>query len=255
MTRSRELTVVMLAALALAACGGSSFKVRNYPTPVSLYAAGVAEYERGDWGNAITALEQVTILLPPRDTLLPRAHLLLARAYERKKSYLLAAATYKRLYEGFPEDSLADDALLGLGDAEANSWRGPDTDARPAERALDAYSLVERLFPNSPLVKRAQDGQARMREGLARKDYNTGVFYIKRNAFDSALIPLGDAVKRYPGTAAARESMIKMVEIYRHPRVNYLDDATDVCRALRAAYATDPAVVKVCAGIRTDSTS
>jgi outer membrane protein assembly factor BamD len=250
----RRAGIGIAVAIMLAACG-KSLQVKNYPTPMSLYSAGVAEYNLGNWSNAITALEQVTILLPPRDTLLPRAHMMLGRAYDKKKSYLLAAATYKRLYEGFPEDSLADDALLAMADAEANTWRGPDYDRQPADRALDAYSLVERLFPNSSLIKRAQDGQARMREGLARKELNTGIFYIKRNAFDSALINLRDAALLYPGTAAAREAMIKMVEVYRHPRLKYMDDATDVCRELRTAYATDPAVVRVCAGIRTDSTS
>jgi hypothetical protein len=43
-----------------------------------------------------------------------------------------------------------------------------------------------------------------------------------------------------------------MVEVYRH--LKYLDDAGDVCKALRSAYGTDSTVVRTCAGIRADTT-
>jgi outer membrane assembly lipoprotein YfiO len=240
-------------ALALGACG-TPFRVKDFPTPLALYRAGIAEYEKGNWEHAITALDQVTILLPPRDTLLPRAHFVLGRAYEKNKSFLLSAATFKRLYEDFPDDSLADDALLAMADAESKAWRGPEFSSEHAELALDAYSLLQRQFPASPLVKRAQEGEARMNEGLARKDLNNGLFYIRRHAWDSALIPLKDAATLYPGTAASREAMVKMVEVYRNPKMKYFEDAKDLCKTLRASYGADPAVIKACAGIPADTT-
>jgi outer membrane protein assembly factor BamD len=244
----------ILAALALvaatAACGG--LNVRNYPTPLSLYGAGLAEYQRGKWDNAITALDRVAVLLPPRDTLLPPTLFLLGNAYVNKKSHLLASATFKRLFEDFPDDSLADNALLAMADAEAGAWRGPEFDAQPAIRALESYSLLPRLFAESSLIPRAREGEARMQDGLARRDLMTGVFYMKRGALESSLIYFRDASQQYPGTPAAREAMLKMVEIYR--QLKWLDDAGDICTALRAAHATDPAVLRACAGLAADST-
>ena len=248
-TVSRSACLVL--ALALSACH-AAFQVKNYPTPVALYQAGLVEYDKGEWRNAITALDQVTILLPPRDTLLVRAQFVLAKAYIKSKSYLLAASTYKRLFEDFPDDSLADDSLLGMADANALAWRGPEYDSQHAVLALENYSLLQRLFPASVLVKKAKDGEARMNEGLARKELNNGLFYVRRNMFDSALIPLRDAATLFPGTAASREAMIKMVEVFR--LLKYLDDAGDVCKTLRSAYGTDSTVVKTCAGIRADTT-
>ncbi|HYV98221.1 MAG TPA: outer membrane protein assembly factor BamD [Gemmatimonadaceae bacterium] len=251
--RSCLVSSVRLFVFALVACG-PGFRINDYPTPVSLYNAGVAEYTKGNWDHAVTALDRVTNLLGPRDTLLPRAELLLGRAYEKKKSFLLAAATYKRLFDDFPEDSLADDALLGVADANAQSWRGPEYSAEHGITSLESYSLLQRLFPNSPLVKRAQEGERRVQEALAQKDLRNGVFYMKRGAYESALIPLKDAVDNFPSTAAAREAMIKMVEVYRNPKVKYADDARDMCKRLRGTYAGDPGVVKACAGIPVDTT-
>jgi outer membrane assembly lipoprotein YfiO len=233
------------------ACSGG-FKVRNYPTPVSLYQAAMIEFDKRKWDNAITALDQVTILLPPRDTLLPRAHLMLARAYVNDKSFLLAAATYKRLFEEFPDDTLADDALLGMADAEARAWRGPERDDQHAKLAYESYSLLPRLFPNSPLVKDAEAGELRMREGLAQTDVNRGNYYVRRHMWDSALIYYRDVLIMYPGTRASRDAMLRMVDVYK--RLKYMDDVSDVCKELRSAYADDAVVTTACAGIRADTT-
>lgn len=241
---------VACSAVAVAACGGG-FKVKNYPTPVSLYQAGMSEFGKGHWANAITALDQVTILLPPKDSLLARSHFMLARAYVNNKSYLLASATFKRLYEEFPEDSLADDALYGMADAEARAWRGPERDDQHARLAFESFSLLPRLYPNSPLVKDAQAGELRMREGLGQTDVNRGEYYIRRHMWDSALIYLRDVLLLYPDTRASREAMLRMVDIYK--RLKYTDDMTDVCKQLRAAYTSDADVDKACAGIRADT--
>lgn len=237
--------------LITSACSGG-FKVKNYPTPVSLYKAAMIEFDKGKWDNAIAGLDQVTILLPPRDTLLPRAHLMLARAYVNDKSYLLASATYKRLFEEFPDDSLADDALLGMADAEGRAWRGPERDDQHARLAYESYSLLPRLFASSPLVKDAEAGAARMREGLARTDVLRGDYYVRRHIWDSALIYYRDVLILYPNTLASKDAMLKMVDIYK--RLKYMDDAGDICKELRAAYPDDAAVIRACAGIRADTT-
>jgi outer membrane protein assembly factor BamD (BamD/ComL family) len=91
-----------------------------------------------------------------------------------------------------------------------------------------------------------------MRDGLARKDLNDGLYYLKRNAFDSALIYFRDAVVKYPGTSAAHEAMIKMVEVYK--RLKWMEDAGDVCRQLRSTHGADADVIKACLGIRADTT-
>ena len=237
--------------LAAIACRGG-FKVKNYPTPVSLYRAAVIEFDKGKWDNAIAALDQLTITLPARDTLLPRAHFMLAQAYVRDKSFLLASAAYKRLFEEFPEDSLADDALLGMADAEARAWRGPDRDDQHARLAYESYSLLPRLFPASPLVKDAEAGEKRMREGLAQSDVNRGDYYIRRHMWDSALIYYRDVLLLYPNTQASRLALLRMADVYT--RLKYTDDLGDVCKELRTAYPADAEVAKACAAIRADTT-
>lgn len=245
-------TPLVMVALAVSACRGG-FQVRNYPTPVSLYDAGLEQMRLGKWDNAIAALDQATILLGPRDSLLPKAHYALAQALTRKKHFLLAATSYKRIVDDFPDDSLADDAVIGMGDSYTSAWRGPGWDRAHATDALQAYQLLPRLFPSSPLVKRAHEGEAHINELLGRADYETGIFYVKRGAYDSALIYFKDVVALYPATGAARDALLKMIEVYK--KLHYVADAADACRTLRGSYSAGVDVVNACATILPDTTS
>jgi outer membrane protein assembly factor BamD len=240
----------MLALSGLTACG-ASFQVRNYQTPVSLYAAGMQQFRQGKWSNAVTAFDQLTVILPPRDTLLAKVHFYLAKSYEKQNHRLLAAASYKRVIDDFPDDSLADDALIGMGDDYMKVWRGPEFDKGYAEQALQAYVLLQRLYPKSPLVKQAAEGEGRVNDGLARKNVLEGDFYVRRKAFDSALIYYKDAATLYPGTPSAREALLKMVRIYTN--LHYKADAADACRGLKTSYPPGLDVVKSCTSVLADS--
>ena len=57
LSSSRVLFAVML--LSLAACH-PEFKVGSFTTNEALYRAGLAEFQRGKWDNAITAFDKLT---------------------------------------------------------------------------------------------------------------------------------------------------------------------------------------------------
>ncbi len=167
---SRSLTYVAIAAAAaLSACRGG-FRLNQYPTHAALYAAGVREYQREHWGNAVTAFEKLTNDLPARDTLLPRAHWYLANAHARQKENLLAAQSFSRLFESFPEDSLADDAALEAARAYKRLWRKPTLDATYGETALAAYDSLLGLFPDTPHKAEAEREIAGLEQWFATQE-------------------------------------------------------------------------------------
>ena len=91
--------LVLLAAFTLTTACFRSFNVRNFPSSVALYQAGLAQYERGKYGNAIEAFERLTFDLPTRDSLLPRAHWWLGQARRKNDERLLAAQSFNRIAE------------------------------------------------------------------------------------------------------------------------------------------------------------
>jgi outer membrane protein assembly factor BamD len=238
------LRAPLFAALMVACAPG--FQPRRFHTNGDLFAASLVEYDRKRWDNAITGFERLTLDLSVRDTLLPRAHWYLAMAHERKGEHLLAATSFLRLAETFPDDSLADDAILAAGDSYASLWRDPGLDPTYGNMAQTEYRLLISIYPDSPLRERAEKSAMHIDEMFATKDYETGRQYVRRRAFDSALIYFKDVVKNYPNSLRARDALLRMVEVYRNPVMNYRDEARETCITLRTAYPGDAEVAKLC---------
>ena len=241
----RRLTV-LLAAFAVAAACHPGFQPRSFSSTGALFRASLTEYGMKRYDNAVTGFERLTLDLSARDTLLPLAHWYLAHAHEAKREHLLAASSYARLAESFPDDSLAPLALLLAGDSYAALWRSPDLDATYGDLAQIQYRQLGAVYPDSPLRKRADSASLAIDEKKALKDYLTGMHYVRRKGFESSLIYFKDVVKNYPMTKVARDALMEMVVVYRRPELKYLPEAAETCVTLRTAYAGDAAVAMLC---------
>lgn len=236
---------VIAALCAVAACS-RGFQLRRYPAPADLFTASVAELQKRKWDNAVAGFEKLTLDLSARDTLLPLAHWYLARAHEGKKEFLLASTSYARVAESFPDDTLADDAMLASGDAYLRLWRKPELDPQYGALAQLQYRQLLGVYPDSPLADTAEVRLLAIDERFAAKDYGNGMYYVRRGAYDSSIILFKDVVKNYANTDHARLALMRMVEVYRRPQMNYREEAAETCATLRTAYAGDPDVQKLC---------
>jgi len=237
--------VAIAAAAALTACRGT-FRVSQFPSNESLYAAGVREFERKHWGNAITAFEKLTTDLPARDTLLPRSFWMLAHAHARQKEHLLAAQSFTRLFESFPDDTLADDAALEAGRSYRRMWRKPSLDPTYGETALTAFNALLGLYPDSEHAEQARREIAELEEWFATKNYETGVYYFRRKMYDSGLIYFNDVLERWPHVPRARDALLRIAESNR--AIRYHEDYAETCTKLRQQYPGDREVAEVCRG-------
>jgi outer membrane assembly lipoprotein YfiO len=237
---------LLVAAAGLAACR-PTFQLRRYTTDTALYQAALREFQARRWDNAVAGFERLTTALPARDTLLPRSFWYLAKSQQGRREWLLAAQSFQRLVEGFPEDSLADDAQLETARSYRRIWRKPALDAQYGETALAAYQQFEGLFPDSPHLRSATAERAELEEWFATKNYDIGRHYLRRKMYDSALIYFRDVMRLYPRTTSARKAGLRMVEAYRTIRWN--DEAKEVCTNLRQSYPTDAEVRQACGDV------
>jgi outer membrane assembly lipoprotein YfiO len=245
MPSRRRSVFLLLVAVATAACA-HGFQLKKYPTNDGLFAASMAEYRKKSWDNAITGLEKLTLELSARDTLLPLAHWYLAQAHEAKGEHILAATSFTRLAESFPDDSLADDALFQAGSSYLRIWKNPELDPQYGTLAQSHLRTLLSVYPDSPLRKDTEAALLSLDDQYASKDYLNGLFYVRRGAFDSAIIYFKSVVKDYPNTEHARLALMRMVEVYRRPQMNYKEEAAETCTTLRTAYSGDKDVLKLC---------
>jgi outer membrane assembly lipoprotein YfiO len=246
--RVRIWTCVALAATAVLPACRASFKLSRYVNNnLALYEASTREFQKRHWANAILGFEKLTNELPARDTLLPRSYWFLAQAHVRQHENLLAAQAFTRLYESFPDDTSADDAALEAGRAYKRLWRKPMLDATYGETAVATYNTLIGLFPTSELVDAARAEILELEQGFATKNYETGRYYYRRKAYDSAVIYLKTVIERWPHVARARDAMILLADTYRV--IKYREDLNDICAVIRRDYPDDLAARKSCASV------
>jgi outer membrane protein assembly factor BamD len=227
------------------------FYAASFTTMDSLYAGAMKEYNAGNWDNATKAFERLTHDLDPRDPRLPVSYYYLGKSQARMGDHLLAATSFTRVSESFPQDTLADDALYESGVAYERMWRRPDLDPQYGDNAINAYRLLIALYPQSPLVPRATKEISKLDQWLATKDYETGYHYLKRKAYDSAIIYFKDVLRLHPDAPKAREAGLRLLEAYR--AIRYTDDAKDLCTTLRTKYPNDREVREACGSAQVKS--
>jgi outer membrane protein assembly factor BamD len=242
MYRFRPLLLALLLAAPLAC--KPAFDPKIYPNTDKLYQVAMAEFKARRYDNAAKAFEKLTLDLPARDPRLPLSFFYLAQSQEKLGENLLAAGTYNRLIDAFPQDSLVDDALYLSGRAYQEEWRHPELDATYGNNALTAYQSLLASFPDSPFADPAKKEISKLDEWLAEKDYNTGYLYLKRKAFDSAILYFKDVIRLHPNAPKTKDAYLRLLESYR--AIKYTEDARDLCDAMRKAYPNDRDVSTTC---------
>ena len=242
MSRFKPILLALLLAAPLACA--PPFDPKIYTSADKLYQAAMVEYKAGHYDNAAKAFEKLTLDLPARDPRLPLAFYYLAQSQSKNGDGLLAAGTYNRLIDAFPQDTLVDDALYLSGRAYEREWRHPELDATYGRSAITAYESLLASYPNSPYAKRAQDELNKLDEWLAEKDYTTGYLYLKRKAFDSAILYFKDVIRQHPNARKTKDAYLRLLEAYK--AIKYTEDARDLCDAMRKAYPNDRDVAKAC---------
>lgn len=235
--------IFIVVALLTAACK-PVFNAGSFGSTEALYAAAMTEFEARRWENAVRAFERLTTELSPRDPRIGVAYMYLGRAQEKRGDHLLAAKSYSRVYELLPQDTLADDALLASGKAYQKMWRKPALDAEYGENAITQFQTLQALYPESPLLPQAAQELTKLDEWFAIKDYETGYHYLKRKAYDSAIIYFKDVIRLHPNAKRTRDAYLRLHDAYQ--AINYRDDARDLCAEMHRNYPGDREVVREC---------
>ncbi|MEO5590479.1 MAG: outer membrane protein assembly factor BamD [Gemmatimonadaceae bacterium] len=238
-----RLFPIILVMATLVACK-PAFNAGSFGSTDALYTAAMKEYNAKHWDNSSRAFERLTTELSPRDPRIGTAYFYLARSQEKKGENLLAAKSFSRVYELLPQDSLADDGLFQSGKSYQRLWRKPVLDAEYGQYALTQFQTLQGLYPDSPLLPDAGAELKKLDEWFAVKDFENGYHYLKRKAYDSAIIYFKDVIKLHPEASKTREAYVRLHEAYS--AINYQEDARDLCVEMRTKYPVDKEVREAC---------
>jgi outer membrane protein assembly factor BamD len=225
---TRHLNRPALAAalsLVLAACGGG-----GNPAPLGpdqLYERGLQEAARGKHRRAAETL-QTFVTTAPTDPRVPEALLAMGRAHMAAEEYVSAAAGFLRLATSFPADPRGKDARLGMCEAYVRLSPRSALDQEYTRAAIVHCESFAGIYPGTPEAQQANGWVAEMRGKLARKEYESGMFYFRRKAYDASVIYFAEAANGYPGTPWAAASLLKLYQAY--DAIGY-DEERDAAKA------------------------
>src|SRR5262249_1707953 len=114
---------------------------------VAGYGLALAAFQRGD-AKDFKQPAQAALAQAPKARSAPRLLYILTAIAVDEKDWPGAMATAKRLTSEFPSDEAGDDALerVGAGAAAGGAW----------PTVLEAYGLMEKLYPKSPFLEPAR---------------------------------------------------------------------------------------------------
>lgn len=239
----RKLRSVVIGALiSLPAWGCGSSNPYQGMTDGDLYALGQQRYERGDWDEAIRALDRLLISFGGSDVA-PEARLLLAHARFAKGDYLTARSDYQRFLDRYPGHEDAAVAALGICRCLAELAPNPHRDQGYTNEALGTCRNVVVDYASTPQAAEAAEIANSMRRKLAEHEYLAADFYFRRELFDSAIRYYEFVARLYPETEWAPRALLG---IYRaNLAIGYDDLADEARQRLLEAYPESPAAAEV----------
>jgi outer membrane protein assembly factor BamD len=210
----------------------------------SLWRRTESAIRHGKWGDAIKLLDRLQLEFPPGDARIARAHFYLGEAYYAEGRHLEAAREFRKASDETPNDPIAPEALLRLGDVYSDLWRRPELDPTYGQTALSTYQELLNRYPDSPADKRAQLRITELNERFASKAYKAAMFYFRLKAYDSAILYLKDLVATYPKAAVVPDALVKLVQAYK--TLGYREDVQETCGYIRRFHPKAPGVNEVC---------
>lgn len=228
--------VVLLVALFASGCTSRTIPPARLEPDV-LFQQGTEAFQAERYGRAVELLSAFvqTHIGDPR---VPEARLMLGRAYVGRGEHLLAANEFQRLATDFPSDPRAADARLLTCEAYSELSPRPERDQEYTRVAITHCESVITLYPQTDRAARAAALVAELREKLAQKAYNTGLFYFRRGSYDAALVYLNEAVNQYPETTVAPAALLRVVQSY--DRMGYEEEEAEARARLQRDYPQSP---------------
>jgi outer membrane protein assembly factor BamD len=234
---SRIVRIAALAGLAfgLGACASSP----RYEGMAAgeLWTMAQREFDRGDHADAAETLERLQAVFPTFERAAD-AQLLLARAYFEDEKYVTAQVEYTTFLDRYPAHPSAVDAALGVCRSYEALSPISQRDQTFTEQAATVCRNVQRDYAGAPQAEEARRISDEMHDKLARKDYDTASYYLRRDFHDSAIIYFEAVLSSYPDTEWAPRALVGIIEAYTE--IGYEDEVEAARERLLAQYPDSP---------------
>ena len=204
-------------------------------TEEALYIAGTSALDVSNWPRAIQIFQQLEAAYP-FGRYAAQSQLELIFAYYRNGEPEAARAAADRFIRLYPDNPTLDYAyyMKGMSFYSEDSrilgrYMPTDPSKRDPGKARESFTDFSQLlsrFPNSPYAADARARMVYLRNLLASSEIHVAEFYIKRQAYLSALSRARYVVENYQGAPVVPRALEIMTEMYLRLGLNDLADSS-----------------------------
>jgi len=251
MKGQRILTILALCVACHHGAGSRAAAPARQPNVELDHAMGM--FRHGDFRRAQVLLQRLTFEFGPGQPELAQINYYLAECSFQLGEHAQAATDFRKVADEFPTTEYAPLALLRAGDANLRLWRRPELDPTAGETALAIYQELAGRYPDSDAAGRARLHVLRLQNQFAEKTYKNGMFYLRRKAYDSAIIYFKDVIANYPNAVRAADALLRLVDSYR--AIGYKEELQETCAHLHRFYPKATGLDRSCPAGTADSSA
>jgi outer membrane protein assembly factor BamD len=239
----RRIVWILGVATVAAACHHGP-RVQTAAPPATELNHALTLFRRGDFRRAQLVLQRLTFELTAGQPEAAAARYYLAESYFQTGDRVQAAHEFRKVADEFPASEYAPLALLRAGDSNLRLWRRAELDPTYGETALSIYQELAGRYPESEAAARARSHVRRLQNQFAEKTYKNGMFYLRRKAYDSAIIYFKDVIANFPDAKLAPDALLRLVDSYR--AIGYREELQETCAHLRRFYPQAAGLARSC---------
>ncbi len=170
-------------------------------------------YEKEKYAQAQIEFEYIT-MNNPGSKLAILSEFYLAEALLNQKNYPEAAVEYERYIRYSQDPEKIELARFRVCECAVNSIMSYQKDQSGALTSLNRLQEFIEDYPASDYIPEAEKYIAKIRNDLAKKEYETGRLYLKLEEYDSAIIYFNSVLDSYYDTDYADEARISIAFAY-----------------------------------------
>lgn len=167
----------------------------------------------------------------------PLAQLKIADAYIKEEEYDPAVEEYKKFIEIYPDHKYASYAQFQIAMAYFVQIESPERGYGAAEKALEEFEKLKRMFPRNPYKEIIEIRIERCKSIIADYEYLVGEFYFKKESYKAAIGRFQYLQTRFPEYKRMPEVLYKIALSYK--KLGNMDKTAEYFRSLTEKYPHD----------------
>lgn len=176
------------------------------------YQLAKKEFDDGDYLQAIEDFRVITLQFPG-STVADSAQFYLAQSYYHRDQFILAAAEYESLIRSMSTSKFVPQARYEIAMCYNALSPTSDLDQKYTLKALDAFQSFIEYQPTNPLVPQAEEKIRELNTKLAKKEYDSGVIYMKMENYRAAERQFNFVLEKYHDTEYADRAHLSKIEV------------------------------------------